>query len=196
MKKGFALLLALVLVIGCVVGGTLAWLTATSDTVTNTFTVGDINIELKETTGDTYKIIPGSTAAKDPKVTVKAGSEACWLFIRIQEENNTMSDGTTKLVNYTVASGWTAVPNHDGYYYRTVDAVAEGTADANLPAYYVFAGNTTYANGYVTYNENIVKGQVTENNQPKIIITSAAVQKDNVADVATAFAKLPSTFTA
>ena len=36
--RAFVALLALVLVIGCVAGGTIAWLTATSATVTNTFT--------------------------------------------------------------------------------------------------------------------------------------------------------------
>lgn len=40
--KGLTLILALMLVVGCVVGGTLAWLTANSDTVTNTFSTSDI----------------------------------------------------------------------------------------------------------------------------------------------------------
>ena len=52
--------LALVLVVAVAsVGGTLAWLKASTDPVTNTFTVGDINIDLTETTGNNYKIIPG-----------------------------------------------------------------------------------------------------------------------------------------
>lgn len=47
-KKTIALLTATVMLLGVVVGGTIAWLTATADTVTNTFTVGDINITLDE----------------------------------------------------------------------------------------------------------------------------------------------------
>ncbi|MGN1231703.1 MAG: hypothetical protein ACI4TP_07365, partial [Anaerotignum sp.] len=43
------------------------------------YTYGDINIELEETTGTTYEIVPGNDLTKDPKVTVKAGSEDCWL---------------------------------------------------------------------------------------------------------------------
>ena len=70
-------LLALVLVIGCVAGGTVAWLVAKTDPVVNTFTYGNINIALAETTGEDYKIIPGKDISKDPKVTVKGGSEAC-----------------------------------------------------------------------------------------------------------------------
>ena len=55
-KKGLALVLALTLLVICVVAGTLAWLTAKSDVVTNTFTTSDIKVELKETTGTEYKL--------------------------------------------------------------------------------------------------------------------------------------------
>ncbi len=65
-SKMLIVLLALVLMIGCAVGGTVAWLTAKTDSVVNTFTYGDINIELTETTGKDYKIIPGVDIAKDP----------------------------------------------------------------------------------------------------------------------------------
>ena len=84
-SKAFAAVLALVLVLGCALGGTVAWLVAKSDPVVNTFTYGDININLEETTGSSYKIIPGVDIAKDPKVTVKANSEACWLFVKVEE---------------------------------------------------------------------------------------------------------------
>ena len=50
-KKTLALVLALTLIVVGVVSGTLAWLTAKSDTVVNTFTTSDIKVELKETTG-------------------------------------------------------------------------------------------------------------------------------------------------
>lgn len=74
------------LVVGCAVGGTIAWLTATTEPVVNTFTYGKIKIELTETTGTEYKIIPGVNISKDPKVTVKADSEACWLFVKVAEK--------------------------------------------------------------------------------------------------------------
>ena len=76
-NKALLVLLALVLVIGCTVGGTLAWLTAKTETVTNTFTVGDIGtLTLEEATGTviedgkkSYTIVPGMDIAKDPKVS-------------------------------------------------------------------------------------------------------------------------------
>ena len=86
-SRTFIAMLALVLVIGCAVGGTVAWLVSSTDPVVNTFTYGDINITLGETTGNDYKIIPGVNIDKNPKVTVKGGSEACWLFVKVEEEN-------------------------------------------------------------------------------------------------------------
>ena len=79
--KPMLIAMAVVLLLGCVTGGTLACLTSTTGAVTNTFTVGDINITLDETTSD-YKMIPGYTIAKDPKVTVAANSEKCYLFVK------------------------------------------------------------------------------------------------------------------
>ena len=83
MKKNVLIpIVAIALVLCCVVGGSLAWLVDQTDPVKNTFTVGDINIDLTETTTD-YKMVPGNTIAKDPTVTVKADSEASWLFVKV-----------------------------------------------------------------------------------------------------------------
>ena len=98
-SRAFIALLALVLVIGCVAGGTVAWLVATSDTVTNTFTYGNIDIALTETTGKDYKIIPGKDIPKDPKVTVKGGSEACWLFVKVEESGTFVADKVTYAID-------------------------------------------------------------------------------------------------
>ena len=109
-NRRIAMTVALVLVVALAsVGGTIAWLTAQTEAVTNTFTVGNINIELAETTGETYKMVPGNTIAKNPTVTVKANSEACWLFVKIEESTN-----LTNFISYTVDSGWTKL--QDGVY--------------------------------------------------------------------------------
>ena len=85
--KALAVLVAVVLLIGCVVGGTVAWLVAKSDPIENVFTVGDINVSLSETRVTNYHIVPGVNIAKDPKAQVKAGSENCYLFVKVDEEN-------------------------------------------------------------------------------------------------------------
>lgn len=183
MKKKIAIsIVALALVLCCAIGGTLAWLTAESDTVTNTFTVGDINIELKETTND-YKMVPGNTIAKDPKVTVKAGSEACYLFVKVEKSSNF---GT--FLEYAMATGWTQLKDTnnkdvDGVFYREVDAA---TAKAGT-SYPVLADNEVTVKGEVT------KGQLdalTEATRPTLTFTAYAVQKDNIANAYTAWTKI------
>lgn len=118
--KALATLAASALVVGGVVGGTLAWLTDTADPVTNTFTTSNIDIDLTETTGGDqkeYKMVPGYTIEKDPTVTVEAGSEACYLFVKVEESEN-----FDTYLSYEMAEGWTALDDVDNVYYREVAA--------------------------------------------------------------------------
>ena len=183
--RGLVLVLALALIVGVAGGATFAWLTATSDTVTNTFTYGDINITLAESTGSDYKIIPGVNIGKDPKVTVKAGSEACWLFVKVEEENwptLTYVDGetTVRKVNYDIADGWTkgdgtSIPAN--VYYREVAANA---ADQEFP---VLKDNK------ITVSDTLTKIEINSiSTKPKLSITAYAIQKDGMATAAEAWA--------
>ena len=132
-KKGLAMVLALVLLAVCAVSGTLAWLTAKSDVVTNTFTTSDIKVELKETTGTEYKMIPGYTISKDPKATVLAGSEDCYLFVKLEKSSN-----FDTYLEYAIADGWTKLDGvADTVYYRVVD----GTNNQIGTAYSVLKGD-------------------------------------------------------
>lgn len=181
--RAFVTLLALVLVFGCAVGGTFAWLTAKTDAVVNTFTYGDINIGLAETTGNAYKIVPGVEISKNPKVTVTAGSEACWLFVKVEEENWPTfkeADGKTAKIAYGIAPGWTALEGESGVYYREVGAV---TADTSFE---VIKGNV------ITVSENLTKAEVNTvvALNPKLTFTAYAVQKDGVASAAAAWEKV------
>ena len=96
-KRTLALLLALVLVFGAAVGG-IAYLTDTTDPVTNTFTVGNVAITLDEAKVDeygkavtpaervdanTYKLIPGHNYTKDPTVTVLKDSESSYIKMTV-----------------------------------------------------------------------------------------------------------------
>ena len=76
MKKKLTTVLAIVLVVALSVAGTYAYLTDKTATIKNTFTVGNVNIDLTEGTGEFYKMVPGTTIEKNPKVTVEADSEA------------------------------------------------------------------------------------------------------------------------
>ena len=171
-KKTLALVLALTLLVAGVVGGTLAWLTDRTAEVKNTFTVGDINIDLTETTAD-YKMVPGNTIAKDPTVTVKANSETCWLFVEVTESEN-----LNNFITYTIANGWTELES--GVYYREVSA---SNADQTFP---VLAGNT------VTVKSDVTKTmlETAKTDAPTLTFKAYAVQKDNVASASDAWAKV------
>ena len=173
-KKTLALVLALTLLVAGVVGGTLAWLTHRTAEGKNTFTVGDINIGLTETTTD-YKMVPGNTIAKDPTVTVKANSEACWLFVKV-----TKSENLDTFITYAIAEGWTALPGVDGVYYREVPASA---ADQTF---------SVLADNAVTVNSDVTKEMLTAKDfaNPTLTFKAYAVQKDNVASASDAWAKV------
>ena len=125
--KVIAALLAVVLLVGATIGGTIAWLTASTEKVENTFTVGNIDITLTETTED-YKMIPGYTIDKDPVVTVKEGSEDCWVFVKVEESKN-LKD----YIQYEVdSSNWTKLegvqgllPTEEVYYCYAKDITAD-----------------------------------------------------------------------
>ena len=95
-SKALLLTLCAVLLVAASVLGTMAYLTS-SDTVTNTFTVGKVEIKLDETdvtnpTGprvkaNSYKLMPGTTYTKDPTVTVKAGSEESYVRMKVTFNN-------------------------------------------------------------------------------------------------------------
>ena len=175
--KTFVAMLALVLVIGCAVGGTVAWLVSSTNAVVNTFTYGDINITLGETTGATYKIIPGVNIDKDPKVTVKKDSEACWLFVKVEEKGTFVANKVT----YSIADGWTKLDGTNipaNVYYRSVDAVKADTDFA------VLKDNKIYV------SEELSKSDIQSiTAQPKLTFTAYAVQKDGIADADTAWTK-------
>ena len=136
-KKAMALVLALGLVTVGIVGGTMAWLTAEATEVKNVFTPSNIDITLSEetkthdeTTDYRFKMVPGDTFAKDPKVKVDEGSEACWLFVAITESSN-----LDTFITYGVADGWTQLEvtkdglttKHENIYWRSV-----GENDINM----------------------------------------------------------------
>ena len=203
MKKKFALsIAAIALVICCAVGGTLAWLTDQTASVKNTFTVGNIDITLTESKGvtssnpqeGTFKMVPGNTIEKDPKVTVVAGSEDCWLFVKV-EKSSTLDN----YIAYAIDSNWTALADKPGVYYYN------GTVPQGTPISVLGEGSYPDTNPTVTWTKDhvAVKPEVTKAMMdnltssgatlPTLTFTAYAVQKDNIADVTTAWAKVAPT---
>ena len=190
--KPVALIMALVLLVGGVIGGTVAWLIATPDPVVNTFTYGDINIDLDETDtqldGDNnpntneYEMMPGQSITKDPVVTVKAESEEMWLFVKLEKSSN-----FDTFMEYTVADGWTALSGVDVVYYQHITAEDVATADKKIA---VIKDDT------VTVKESVTKEQLnaldsgSSENYPTLTVTAYAVQYAGNATADDAWAKV------
>ena len=177
MKKKLTTVLAIVLVVALSVAGTYAYLTDKTGPVVNTFTVGNVNIDLTETTTD-YKMIPGMTIHKDPMVTVKENSEDCWLFVKVEKSANFDS-----FLKYDMDDGWTALPNVDGVFYRPVEA---GAADQDF---------AVLANDTVTVKPDVTKDMMDaiDNGtaaKPTLTFTAYACQTAGIDTAAGAWAEV------
>lgn len=190
-KKFIAILsvfvmLALTMVVGCAVDGTVAWLVSESESSVSTFTLGDINIELAEESGSQpLKIIPGVEITRTLRVKVMPNSEACWLFVKVEETNwpdFMEANGTVRKVSYSVVGegdGWIALEGNPGVYYREVPA-----------------DNAKYGVGYlvtgvVAVSKELTKADINSiasGTQPQLSFTAYAVQRDGIDDAATAWA--------
>lgn len=179
-KKIAVLLLAVVLLIGGTIGGTLAWLSAQTNEITNTFTVGKITITLAETTGENYKIVPGGTEAKDPKITVEKGSEKCYVYALITNDVK-LTDGTVGAEPNIDSTKWEQIKvsgNKTLYRYIGTNA-SNNIVDATSAAVEcpVFT--------QVKYDDGITETTITQLDGKTIVIDAFAHQSDNT-DQATA----------
>ena len=119
-KKVFLTVLCAAALVVASVLGTMAYLTSKTGPVTNTFTVGNVNITLDETdvtpmgvkdtdtkvTENSYKLIPGHTYIKDPTVHITVEAQM-------------------------IEKGWTAVTGEAGVYaYNT-----KVNAGDNIPVF-------------------------------------------------------------
>lgn len=140
------------------VGGTLAYLTATTDQVTNTFVVGSIldpvngNLKLEEnqpvrqsdgtyeldedvfvTQGAYSAVLPGDELPKNPTIKVTGLSADAYVFVEVV-------DGTHDL-DFSIASGWTLLPGVTGEHSGAVYA-APKVAAADSWSKEILADNT------------------------------------------------------
>ena len=135
-KNILSIVVALALVAALAVGATLAFF-SDEDTATNTFTMGKVDIDLKESDngGETWtddgltfeKLVPGDTTPKMAKVTVAEDSNDCYIAMTVALECNDYDAETgkgftdeeksmlmTAVENAIDADKWTVVLQNDG----------------------------------------------------------------------------------
>lgn len=189
MKKKNILLAAgsLALVACLTVGATLAYFTS-KDTAANTFTMGNVAIDLKESNGSkdangdkiwvddglSYtNMMPGDTADKEAKVTVASTSADCYVRVTVAI---TTPEGST-LTAADITSLYAAVTNAISTTDWTVTAQADGTLSC------VF-NSVAQANEVLTLFNSVTLPTTLGNNAANqsfsIVLNAYAVQSDNV----------------
>ena len=119
-KKTGMLFLSLLLVIGMVVGGTVAWLSTKSAPITNTFLPSKVACEVTESfngrTGVKSNVNVKNTGDIDAYIRVKL------VTYRVNDEGDHIG-GIAKIPDFTPGAGW--VENGDYYYYTQPVAPGE-----------------------------------------------------------------------
>ena len=182
-KKGIAIVLAMLLALCAGVGATLAYIFVQTEEVVNTFSYGDINIELWEhkyengaltaaevKLNNTYKVIPGVTEDKDPFVRVKSGSEKCYVYVAVTNSVK-LSDGTVVAALDIDTMDWKQVEaKDDTILYRYKEVVDASAEDKVLPVF-----------TKVTYDATkITKANISQVSNDTIKIVAFAYQQATV----------------
>ena len=180
------------------IGATVAYLTS-QDTVTNTFTVGNVQITLdeakvgtngKEITGtdaervnsNEYKLFPGGEYDKEPTIHVDSKSEDAYLGVKVVFEGSKKADEKLNLDMLSIFSGFDARK-------WTIEEKTETDGDV----YYLLTYKEVVSknNNIVLFNKIMIPEDMTNDeiaylNGIKMEITAYAVQKDGFDSAAVA----------
>lgn len=189
--KKWALIVVSAMLLVCVsVGATIAYLTST-DKVENTFTVGKVAITLDEAKvnvngqptdeegnvldvaaaprveANGYKLMPGHTYTKDPTVHVAAGSEDCWVFVKVE---NGISDFETteegkSIVSQILGNKWNVLATETGVYYKKYTSNS-AVVDMKVFEQFKIADNANTLTGWADVSK------------AKVTVTAYAIQAD------------------
>ena len=126
-KKPLAALVALVLILGAVVGGTLAYLAARTDAIVNTFTAAKVTTEIEETFVGSVKSNVSMKNTGDVEAYIRAAYVVTWKDATGKEVYPTQPvEGTDYSIALNLSEGWV---QYGGYYYYTLP-VAPGDKPA------------------------------------------------------------------
>ena len=202
MKKRKTIIAAIILLLILIIGGAIAYFTD-KDTATNTFTIGDVEIEVVEsqwskTDADNDDVpdaaqdrMPGQTVTKDPKIHNKSAANSAYVFMKVVSPCSTgeVVDGNPtpvrELFTYTANSGWYLMTPSNScqggsvtriYAYGTETTMTELAAeDANSTN-----DDTTTLFNNVLVNPNLDGSEKGITGKLNMVITGYAIQKDGI----------------
>lgn len=215
MKKSKVLLTlaCAVLLVAASVMGTLAYLTST-DSVQNTFTVGQVKISLDEAkvgtdgkalTGDSaervkansYKLMPGHVYDKDPTVTVKAGSEESYIKMVVTVSKAAELDKI--FADHQITDLTTVIGGYDPNEWTLNSTSKDTTANTRT---YVFYYKSTVSAGEsdvvlddlfetITVPGGLTNAEIETIKDMTITVNAYAIQKDGFDTADAAWAAYP-----
>ncbi len=218
-RKSFAtravfLMLSLILVIGCVIGGTLAWLTAQTDNVENTFIAGQIGaLSLDEKAdqdatkeGHQFIIIPGVDITKDPKVTYTPTTEDgtvpvdAYVFVKLEgigqsrwTWNDTakqyeITSGNNVVLSFKIDEYWMSL-NEENVFYRKVSAGEMVGTTEQVEGKTVVTGQSIISSNKIEVSHLITETDVktVATAADKLTFTAYAIQQQGFETVADAW---------
>lgn len=187
-KKILVVALAALLLVAVSVAGTVAYLTATTTPVTNTFAPSNIALELEETKqsdgtlleeNEAWKgqFIPGTTLTKDPKVTVTNDVD-CYVYLKVTETN-----WDDNIATYTIDSTWTQLNGYTDVWYKEVAASTSATELNVITNQQITVQNVENMNSlYDTDDQGVKKAK-----EVKLVFKAYACQKAPANDPVTAW---------
>ena len=203
LKQILAIVLSMALVACISVAATVAYLTDVTDTVTNTFTIGDIEITLDEAdvyepgsvdpsaepgkeipyaprvTKNDYQLFPGSEYDKDPTVHVAANSEASYIFVTVLNEIAAIEENDDE--DYVNIADQITVTNEWNEYTPGTDVAPVNGAKV----YYKTLDKTTKNTDLVVFEgfkiDDDINSNTLANYQGKTVVINAyAIQQANL----------------
>lgn len=138
-KKTGMLFLSLLLVIGMVVGGTVAWLSTKSAPITNTFLPTKVTCKVTESFDGTTKrnVNVTNTGDIDAYIRVKL------VTYRVNDKEQHIG-GTASLPTFTLGKNWVS---YHGYYYYRLPVAPGGSPETNLTESMTLIDSYTDADG-------------------------------------------------
>ncbi|MBQ4648386.1 MAG: hypothetical protein IJB76_04410 [Clostridia bacterium] len=212
-KRTVAILMACTLILGATVGVTFAWLISGPKAVVNTFVAGKVAITLDEAEvnksgtaissaqrvqENEYTLIPGHSYDKDPTVHIEAGSEPCYVFVKVQNGISTIESSTNSIERQMTDNGWEVLSGAGGtngtvYYFKTNTGKNAGVAvDANGKITVRATGNPV---DLVVFESFTIDGTKAHNNEisalsaNSITVTAYAIQALGSTSAADAWTK-------
>lgn len=184
-KKVLSLVLCALLLVSATVATTVAYLTD-DDSVTNTFTVGNVKISLDEKDVDdstkdaerdqanSYKLLPGQTYVKDPTIHVsnEDNIEDCYLFVEVTNGIEAI-EGAKTVETQMLEKGWEKLEGVTGVWYWTEDGDATNISNALKV---VPKGTDVYVFDNFTIASTVDNSKLEEYKGKQIIVKAYAIQ--------------------